>query len=61
VQLIARIGQPARKRHSLQVEIRRPVYMDEATRERNANFGQVQEDLTALLRTLAAYVKNAAA
>lgn len=60
VQLIARIGQPARRRHSLQVEIRRPVYMDEATRERNANFGQVQEDLTSVLRALAAYVKNAA-
>lgn len=60
VQLIARIGQPARRRHSLQVEIRRPVYMDEATRERNANFGQVQEDLRSVLRTLAAYVKNAA-
>lgn len=61
VQLIARIGQPARNRHSLQVEIRRPLYMDEATRERNANFGQVQEDLTSVLRTLAAYVKNAVA
>lgn len=61
VQLIARIGQPARGRHSLQVEIRRPLYMDEATRERNANFGQVQEDLTSVLRTLAAYVKNAGA
>lgn len=61
VQLIARIGQPARNRHSLQVEVRRPLYMDEATRERNASFGQVQEDLTSVLRTLAAYVKNAVA
>ena len=57
VQLIARIGQPARRRHSLQIEIRRPIYMDEATRERNAGFAQVQEDLTALAATLAAYVK----
>lgn len=57
VQLIARIGQPARRRHSLQVEIRRPLYMDEATRERNARFPQVQNDLTAVLRTLADYVK----
>jgi N-formylglutamate deformylase len=58
VQLIARIGQPVRRRHSLQVEIRRPLYMDEATRERNAGFGRVQDDLTALCRTLAAYVKE---
>lgn len=58
VQLIARIGQPARNRHSLQVEIRRPLYMDEITRERNAGFATVQEDLTALLQALAGYVKD---
>jgi N-formylglutamate deformylase len=57
VQLIARIGQPARKRHSLQVEIRRPLYMDEATRERNAGFARVQRDLTGVLESLAGYVK----
>jgi N-formylglutamate deformylase len=57
VQLIARIGQPQRNRHSLQIEIRRPLYMDEITRERNAGFASVQKDLGALLRTLAAYVK----
>jgi len=58
VQLIARIGQPARNRHSLQIEIRRPVYMDEATRERNAGFARVQEDLTALLQVLTDHVKD---
>ncbi len=60
VQLIARIGQPQRQRHSLQVEIRRPLYMDEATRERNHGFERVQRDLTALLHTLSAYVKDRA-
>lgn len=60
VQLIERIGQPARNRHSLQIEIRRPLYMDEATRERNAGFAQVQQDLAALLRTLAGYVSERA-
>lgn len=58
VQLIARIGQPQRRRHSLQIEIRRPLYMDEATRERNDGFARVQGDLTAVLHTLAAYVKD---
>ena len=58
VQLIERIGQPAHHRHSLQVEIRRPLYMDEATRERNEGFARVQADLAALLGTLAAYVKG---
>lgn len=58
VQLIARIGQPQRRRHSLQIEIRRPLYMDEATRERNDGFARVQGDLTAVLHTLAAYVTD---
>ena len=61
VQLIAQIGQPALRRHSLQIEIRRPVYMDEATRERNAGFDSVQRDLSALASTLAAYVREQAA
>lgn len=58
VQLIAKIGQPALRRHSLQIEIRRPVYMDEATRERNAGFPQLQADLTGLLREVAGYVRS---
>jgi len=58
VQLIAQIGQPALRRHSLQIEIRRPIYMDEATRERNANFGQVQADLRRLLQRLAQHIQT---
>lgn len=58
VQLIARIGQPLRNRHSLQIEIRRPLYMDEAMRERNAGFARVQKDLARLAARLAAYVKH---
>lgn len=58
VQLIARIGQPALNRHSLQIEIRRPLYMDEATRERNAGFQKVQRDLSELLQVLAGYVRG---
>ena len=43
VQLIERIGQPHLHRHSLQVEIRRPLYMDEATREPNEGFVRLQD------------------
>jgi N-formylglutamate deformylase len=57
VQLIERIGNPAQGRHSLQIEIRRPLYMDEATRERNAGFATLQQHLTQLLRVLAGYVR----
>ena len=38
--------QPALNRHSLQVEIRRPLYMDEASRERNEGFEALRADLT---------------
>ena len=58
VQLIAQIGQPALRRHSLQIEIRRPIYMDETTRERNANFAQVQNDLRTLLQRLAQHIQT---
>ena len=58
VQLIERIGQPARNRHSLQIEIRRPLYMDEATRERNAGFDALRKDLTELLQAVAGYLRE---
>lgn len=58
VQLIAHIGQPGRQRHSMQVEIRRPIYMDETSRERNAQFGTVQRDLTGVLQAIACYLRD---
>ncbi|MYN12919.1 N-formylglutamate amidohydrolase [Pusillimonas sp. TS35] len=58
VQLIAQIGQPAQRRHSLQIEIRRPVYMDEATRERNEGFVTLQRNLGALLAEVAGYIRR---
>ena len=61
VQLIAQIGQPGRQRHSMQVEIRRPIYMDEASRERSAQFDTVQQDLTGVLQAIARYLRNHAA
>jgi len=60
VQLIAKIGQPSMRRHSLQIEIRRPLYMDEATRERNSGFDRLQVDLSETLARIAAYVRERA-
>lgn len=57
VELIGRIGQPQRGRHSLQIEIRRPVYMDEDTREPNAGFAPLQQHLDRLLGVVAGYVR----
>lgn len=56
VELIARMGRPNVQRHSLQIEIRRPVYMDEQTREPNAGFAVLQAHLTELLEEVADYI-----
>jgi N-formylglutamate deformylase len=57
VQLIAQIGRPHLRRHSLQIEIRRPLYMDEKTREPNANFDEVRRNLGTVLGKIAAYIR----
>jgi N-formylglutamate deformylase len=58
VALIARLGRPAERRHSLQVEIHRGLYMNETTRERSAGFPALQAALTAVSREIADYVKD---
>ena len=60
VELIGRIGQPHLHRHSLQIEIRRPVYMDEDTRAPNAGFAPLAAHLDALLAVVADYVREQA-
>lgn len=56
VELIAQIGQPQKNRHSLQVEIIRPIYMNEQTREKNEGFASLQANLTELLGVLRDYI-----
>ena len=58
MELIGRIGQPHLRRHSLQIEIRRPVYMDEDTRAPNAGFAPLQQHLDALLAVVAGYLRT---
>lgn len=58
VQLIAKMGAPEQNRHSLQVEIRRPLYMDEVSREPNEGFHSLQSNLTELLQAVASYVRK---
>lgn len=57
VALIARLGRPAERRHSLQVELHRGLYMDEATRARSAGFAPLQQLLADVAAELAAYVR----
>ncbi|QHI97718.1 N-formylglutamate amidohydrolase [Xylophilus rhododendri] len=60
VELLAQIGRPQLRRHSMQIEIRRPLYMDERTRERNSHFQALKGDLDRLIATIARYVRTQA-
>src|SRR5439155_19101242 len=42
VELVRKHGRPAERRHSLQLEINRRLYMDEVSLARNAGFGALQ-------------------
>jgi len=53
VELVKAYSNPTENRHSLQVEIRRDLYMEEATLGKNANFGKLQKDLETLVKALA--------
>lgn len=58
VALIQRMGQPERNRHSLQIEIKRPLYMNEKTFEKNANFFTLQKSLSGLSKVVSDYVRS---
>lgn len=54
VELVRRHGDPARHRHSIQLEINRRLYMDENTLEPHAGFEPLQRDLRSLVELLLA-------
>lgn len=58
VALIARLGRPAERRHSLQIELHRGLYMDETTRARSSGFDALQSALAEVSREIATYVKE---
>lgn len=57
VELVRRHGRPAARRHSLQIEINRRLYMDEETLVPNAGYAALQSDLDRLMAVLAAFVR----
>jgi N-formylglutamate deformylase len=57
VELVRRHGRPAERRHSLQIEVNRKLYMDEGSLERTSGFAALQADLTRLAEALADYVQ----
>jgi len=60
VELVRRHGRPRERRHSLQIEVNRKLYMDETTFERNANFPRLKADLDALVAALAGFARERA-
>ena len=60
VEIVRRHGRPHERRHSLQIEIKRTLYMNEATLEPHAGYAKMQADLTSLARAIADYVQSQA-
>jgi N-formylglutamate deformylase len=58
VEIIARSGRPAERRHSLQIEVKRSCYADVERHVPNEGFARVQAALDAMLAALAAHVRS---
>jgi N-formylglutamate deformylase len=58
VEIIARNGRPAERRHSLQIEVKRSCYADVDRHVPNGGFARVQRALDAMLQALAAHVRR---
>jgi N-formylglutamate deformylase len=57
VELVRAFSDPAEGRHSLQIEVNRRLYMDEATRQKLPGFDKLRGDLTRLLERVSAYAE----
>jgi len=60
VELVRAFSDPGRGRHSLQIEVNKRLYLDEATRERTAGFATLQAHLLQLVDALVGYARRAA-
>jgi N-formylglutamate amidohydrolase len=56
VELVRAYSNPAAGRHSLQVEINKRLYMDEASRTKHEGFARLQADLTRLVEAISEYI-----
>ena len=61
VELVRRYSDPARGRHSLQLEINRKLYMDEKTIQKTAGFTALQADMGKLAGAICRYARESAA
>ncbi|AEI76643.1 N-formylglutamate amidohydrolase HutG [Cupriavidus necator N-1] len=60
-ELIRAYADPARGRHSLQIEINRALYMDEARLAQHRGFAVLRGHLDQLLEAVAAFIREALA
>jgi N-formylglutamate deformylase len=58
VELVRAYSNPAARRMSVQLEINKRLYMDEATRAKNAGFAPLQRNLLTLVDAVLAYTKG---
>lgn len=58
VELVRAYSSPAHNRHSLQVEINRALYMDEATFAKTDDFQKLQKNLEVLLGEITNYIRK---
>ncbi len=57
VELVRAFGAPDAGRHSLQIEINRALYMNEATFERNAGFADLRANMASLAAAICDYAR----
>jgi N-formylglutamate amidohydrolase len=58
VELVRRYSDPALGRHSLQIEVNRKLYMDEATIEKSTGFSELQANITKLVAAICGYARE---
>jgi len=57
VELVRMVGAPAEGRHSLQIEINRDLFLNDATKVKTAGFEKVRADITTLIGRICAFAK----
>lgn len=57
-ELVRAYSAPERRRHSVQIELNRALYMDEITREKSSGFSNLQRDLTKIMQILKDFVRT---
>jgi N-formylglutamate deformylase len=56
VEIVRRQGRPGERRHSLQIEVDRALYMDQRTLEKLPGFEQVKADLATMVAELRDFI-----